>query len=197
MAATSLKRSLFTTPSPKYDSFLVGNAAYNPSSFESIATATPTGTSVTFSSIPSTYKHLQLRFNVIAPAGNPSLAITYNGVTTATYVTHTLVGNGATASASGSTGRTSLPLAWAQGMLPTYPNVSVMDVIDYASTTKNKVHRAIYGQENNSGTTVSTLELMSGVWLSTAAINSITITVTGGGPVFQSGTTISLYGIKG
>ncbi len=31
------------------------------SSYESIATSTATGSSITFSSIPSTYKHLQVR----------------------------------------------------------------------------------------------------------------------------------------
>ena len=45
------------------DSLLAGNAAYNPSSFESIATVTlGSSGAVTFSSIPSTYKALQLRF---------------------------------------------------------------------------------------------------------------------------------------
>jgi N-methylhydantoinase A/oxoprolinase/acetone carboxylase beta subunit len=41
--------------------------------FESIATVTVGGTSITFSSIPSTYTHLQIRILVSGPANNPAL----------------------------------------------------------------------------------------------------------------------------
>jgi hypothetical protein len=178
-------------------SMLVGNPSYVPPSFESIATATPTsGSSITFSSIPSTYKHLQIRFSVKSPSGLPSLNITYNGDTSSSYTVHSLVGNGTSASATSAVSRTNFPIAWAYGMVATYQNVAIMDIIDYASTTKNKTARAFYGQDDNSGTTSSTLELNSGLWINTAAINSLTVTVTGG-LAYQSGTTISLYGIKG
>ena len=198
MAATSFTRSLITTPSPKYDDFLVGNAAYNPSSFESIATATPTsGSAVTFSSIPATYKHLQLRISVKTPStANPSLYITYNSDTGTNYTVHTLRGNGTAASAAGATARNNFPLSWYYGMIATYQNVAIMDIIDYASTSKYKTAKAIYGQDNNAGTTASNLELNSGLWLSTAAISSITLTVSGG-ELYGSGTTIALYGIAG
>jgi hypothetical protein len=178
-------------------SMLVGNPSYVPPSFESIATASPTsGSSITFSSIPSTYKHLQIRFSVKSPSGLPSLNITYNGDTSSSYTVHTLVGTGSSAYASAATSRTNFPIAWAYGMIATYQNVAIMDIIDYASTTKNKTARAFYGQDDNSGTSSSTLELNSGLWINTAAINSLTVTVTGG-LAYQSGTTISLYGIKG
>jgi len=68
------------------DSLLAGNAAFNPSSFESIATATGSGqTSVTFSSIPSTYKHLQIRIIARDNSGNGggsgALRLRFNGDT--------------------------------------------------------------------------------------------------------------------
>jgi hypothetical protein len=182
---------------PKYRSMLAGNTAFFPSSFESIATATPTsGSAITFSSIPSTYKHLHIRFSVKAPSGNPSLNLNYNGDTGSNYTIHTVTGNGSSVTAGASISRTNFPIAWNFGMVTVYQNVAIVDILDYASTTKYKTSRAFYGQESNSGSSASNLELNSGLWINTAAINSITVTVTGG-LSYQSGTTISLYGIKG
>lgn len=176
---------------------LSSGVAASTSSYESIASSSPTsGTSITFSSIPSTYASLQIRFAVIPASGNPSLNITYNGDTGSNYTVHTLRGNGSTASASGATSRANFPLSWYYGMVPTYQNVAVMDILDYASTSKYKTARAFFGQDDNSGSISSNLELNSGLWLSTSAINSITVTVTGG-VAFASGSVISLYGIKG
>ena len=172
-------------------------AAGAASSYESIATSNPTsGTNITFSSIPSTYKHLQIRFAVKPASGNPSLNITYNGDTGSNYTVHTLRGNGSAASAAGATSRTNFPLSWYYGMVSTVQNVAIMDIIDYASTSKYKTARAFYGQDDNSGSISSNLELNSGLWLSTSAIDSITVTVTGG-VAFSTGSSIALYGIKG
>jgi hypothetical protein len=178
-------------------SMLVGNAPFFPSSFESIATAIPTsGSAITFSSIPSTYKHLHIRFSVKAPSGNPSLNLNYNGDTGSNYTIHTVSGNGSAISAAANTPRTNFPIAWNYGMVATYQNVAIVDILDYSLTTKYKTSRAFYGQDDNSNSTASNLELNSSVWMNTAAINSITVTVTGG-LAYQSGSTISLYGIKG
>ena len=176
---------------------LSSGVAASTSSYESIASSSPTsGTSITFSSIPSTYKHLQIRFAVKPASGNPSLNITYNGDTGSNYTVHTLRGNGTAASASAATSRTNFPLSWYYGMVSTIQNVAIMDIVDYASTTKYKTARAFYGQDDNSGSISSNLELNSGLWLSTSAIDSITVTVTGG-VAFSTGSTIALYGIKG
>lgn len=165
--------------------------------YESISTITPSGqSSFSFTSIPSTYKHLQIRFLCIPDQTYPSLIFTFNGSSTG-YTLHLAKGNGTTTSSSGSTGRTSMSIFWGQGMLTTYGNVAVMDILDYASTTKTKVARSISGQDNNSGTTVSGVELMSHFWNNTNAISSIEFLVSGGGPTLLSGSSIALYGIKG
>ena len=49
----------------KYGTLLAGNAYYNPYFYDSIATVvvgSGGASSITFSSVPSTYKHLQIRF---------------------------------------------------------------------------------------------------------------------------------------
>lgn len=175
---------------------LAGNAAYNPSSFESIATATvaTTGQGVTFSSIPSTYSSLQIRMRVL---GNDAMAVglRFNSDSTSNYNWHYLSGDGSTASASGAFNNTFANSIFAitQGTTTTNWPVGIIDIHDYANTSKNKTIRSFGGYDlNGSGQ----IFLSSGLWLSTSAINSITIQPqTGNG--FYVGSTFALYGIKG
>ena len=166
-------------------------------SFESIATSTPTsGSSISFNSIPSTYKHLQIRFSIITSAYS-DIRLRFNGDTTSTYTRHLLWGRDAgDTGAEGSTATTSA-LVYSnniEGTTNTYPNVGIIDIHDYASTTKNKTMRSIAGSDNNGLINPrSMIQLASGAWLSTSAVNSVTI-LSG---TYASGTTISLYGIKG
>lgn len=167
------------------------------SSFESIATATGTGSSTTisFTSIPSTYKHLQIRVNgrsdSAAAAGSISVYAN-NDTTSANYARHRLSGEGTTASATGAAsltmllGRVSAATATA-GIMGT----SIIDVLDYQSTSKYKTFRSFSGQDQN-GT--GDLWLTSGLWLNTAAINRIDLVLGGN---WTTASTIALYGIKG
>ena len=66
-----------------------GAASDVATSYESIATNSLSGaTSYSFSSIPSTYKHLQIRFNMIVGAGNDAIYTRANGDTGSNYATH-------------------------------------------------------------------------------------------------------------
>jgi len=89
-----------------------GAAAGGGASYESIASATGTGSSgtITFSSIPSTYVALQIRYNARdTAAASPGLAlIRCNGITSASYASHALIGNGASATATGLASTTSI-----------------------------------------------------------------------------------------
>jgi hypothetical protein len=164
------------------------------SSYESIATATGTGSSatITFSSIPSTYKHLQLRMNLIVAVDGDSLYAQLNGATSFTY--HNLSGNGSAVTANGAaTPQNAYIGFFNDGMSQTYPNVVITDIIDYASTTKNKTIRSFFGNDRNAGG--GSVGLMSNLWVNTAAVNSISIKSTGSN--FTTASTISLYGIKG
>ncbi|NBR25500.1 MAG: hypothetical protein EBU08_17335, partial [Micrococcales bacterium] len=82
-------------------------------SYESIATATGTGSSgtITFSSIPSTYKSLQLRFNVRSTTFGSSLSLRYNSDSGSNYAQHTLYANEATITATGSSSTSSNQIA--------------------------------------------------------------------------------------
>jgi hypothetical protein len=198
MAITSIKTGSSFTNLVKYNDFLGPNSAYIPNSFESIATATPSAVSTfTFSSIPSTYKHLQIRGigRTARVATNDTMNIRINGDTGSTYAFHTLYGNGSTVSASGSATQTAGE--WGQlsaaSATASVFGTTIIDIIDYASTTKYKTIRIFNGWDNNgSGFTY----LGSVLWQSTSAITSITM-YSSTSSNYSSGSTFALYGIKG
>ena len=170
-------------------------------SFESIATATGTGSSgvITFSSIPSTYKHLQLRWNardVLTTATPINFALVINGDTGTNYAQHEIIGNGGSASAANNNGYNNgffRQSAVAGTTTANMMGVGIADFIDYASTTKYKTIRAFTGYSTNS-TITDNVELQSNLWTSTAAITSFTLT--SNGTAFSTTTTFALYGIK-
>lgn len=171
-------------------------AAVSLTDYESIATINPSGVaSITFSSIPSTYKHLQIRGTSVSSTYN-SGRTRFNGDTTnANYATHVLNGNGSTARTAANVGDQSgvvFPYFSAMGSSTSIPTVFVLDILDYASTNKNKVIRGLSGTDSNGAGEV---ELISGVWLSTSAINSVTIQIASG--TLATNSSFALYGIKG
>ena len=207
MAITKLSNSSLTNLN-KYDSFLAGNAAYNPfpPAFESIATLTPTGGagSASFTSIPATYKSLQIRGIVHdnygtdkAPNAGYDLNFIFNSDSATNYSNHYLYGNGSVAVASGAANSSIIQLPGTnQISTANYISVLIIDIIDYADTTKYKTVRTFNGSDANGiGTTNRCVALNSGSWRSTSAITTIQMTAWGTG--FVAGTQFALYGIKG
>ena len=166
--------------------------AYELISTTVLSTATA---SVSFSSIPSTYKHLQIR--VAARADNSAeygaLYLRCNGVSTASYSYHELYGTGSGVTSTGNSASTDYPIGWNAGAnAPTGTfSSSVVDILDYASTTKNKTMRTLNGMRSSSWYRVY---LTSGLFINTSALSSISITGNGN---FVTGSRFSLYGVKG
>ena len=69
------------------------------------------------------------------------------------------------------------------------PNAGVVDILDCSNTSKYKTMRALCGTDTNGGGEVG---LFSGVWQSTSAISSITISFSN----IAQYSTFALYGIK-
>ena len=166
-------------------------------SFESIATATGTGSSgtITFSSIPSTYKHLQIRWMSQVDAGTNGTYNTYiqlNSDAGNNYARHTLDGDGASATATGADSVTAPQVGLSTRNSDTALGVSIIDVHDYASTTKNKTIRIFNGADRNGAGSV---QLQSGLWMNTSAVSTISIINFNGN--FKTTSVFSLYGIKG
>ena len=189
MAIRSLKTGTFSR------SGMVGNPVIMPGSYESIATTTlnATASSITISSIPSTYTHLQIRvIGSMSASGADDLRMRVNGDTGSTYSTHFVVGNGTTAPAGAYSTTTSM-LVGANAM-PTATNtygVAIIDVLDYANTNKYKTMRALTGNDTNGGGYVA---LSSGLWQSTSAITSLTFYPNAS--TFTANTQIALYGVN-
>jgi hypothetical protein len=200
MAVSSFKRSLYTSNPDKYISFLAGNDYYDPGAFVSIATAIGTGSSgtITFSSIPSTYSSLQIRVLCRSSSTGRNIQVRFNSDTGANYAQHNLRGNGTSAAAAGTASTTSIESGWiaTSADATNVMGVSIIDLHDYASTTKNKTLRAISGIDNNNLTTTNErIYLYSGLWMNTAAVNSISLVSNSGN--WTTASVFSLYGIKG
>jgi len=166
----------------------------SPSSFYNIATLSGSGVStVTFSSIPSTYKSLQIRMFGQANSGfGGNMKMRFNGDTATNYAQHYLTGNGSTASASGNASTNAIGLLTYDSNIYTFFS-NIVDIIDYSSISKYKTARSFYGYNTN-GANGQEIDLISGLWQSTTAINSITIFGDIGN--FSSTTQFALYGIN-
>ena len=166
----------------------------NLSSYESIATVSGTGSSgtISFTSIPSTYSHLQIRAISLVATTDQILFMRFNSDTGSNYASHLLTGNGVGAGASNAlTSQANMKVfgqTYALGT--TAPTGTVTDILDYANTNKYKTMRSFGGTDRN-GT--GEVQLASGLWMNTAAISSIQLTT---GANFTTTTQFALYGIR-
>ena len=167
--------------------------------FDSIATVSPTTapSTITFSSIPGTYKHLQIRGIVRTNVGGTvdNLNMRCNSDSGSNYTYHYLTGNGASATvASGLTQTSMFPIrAPGNGGTASTFGAFVIDILDYADTNKYKTARSLSGQDQNSAN--GDLFFFSSLWMNTAAITNLEIGFAAGG--IMNNSTFALYGIKG
>ena len=159
-----------------------------------VGTATP---SITFTSIPDTYKHLQIRaIGKSARSTTSSFLITVNGDSGSNYAWHFFWGDGGGSTTSGAEASATFIRVINFIGTATANNFSaeVIDVLDYGSTSKNKTFRIIGGGDSNGAGGV---HLQSGVWRNnTNAITSLTFTPSDS-ENFQPNSQFALYGIKG
>lgn len=179
---------------PKYRSMLAGNTAYSPTGYFSISTVTlgSTSATVTFSSIPSTYKHLQLRCFYSNTSGDVD-KIQFNGDTAGNYAVNRFTAMGNSPGAQSLTSQTGIYIDRYSSDGTNYANMktqAIIDIHDYASTNKYKTMRSTYGHVNAGGGYAG---VNGGLWNNTAAISSIEFS-TAGGP-FTAGSIFALYGI--
>ena len=178
-------------------------------SYEAIQTVTVGAggaSSVSFTSIPSTYKHLQIRLLARSTFNNAAFGTCDFYVTdatpssTVTYLNaHSLRGDGANASAYVATGSLTL-----KNSIPTAITaantfgVAVVDILDYANTNKNITVRTLGGADLNGATPGSSWNggvcLTSELITRTLATSALTLVVDGN---FVQYSSFALYGIKG
>lgn len=179
-----------------------GGASYAPS-FEHIATVSGTDSSGTISltSIPSTYKHLQVRFTgrTTANTSGYQMYIRANSDTASNYSSHVLRRNGTSGvtAAYNLTSYMNSNVELIPGSQETASIVAagIIDILDYKETSKFKTFRMSAGMGTKYTSSVFQNVLMGGNWRSTSAITSLDFTLYAG--VWSSLSTFSLYGIKG
>lgn len=168
-------------------------------SYESIATVTLSSTQATvvFSSIPSTYSHLQIRCTARSTFASTTcdmyISDTTPSSTTTIGYTHIIRGNGATVTAeiynAGiiEVGRSSISGSTAGASIF---NSVIIDLLDYTSTNKRSTYRSLSGLDLNGSGTVA---LQSGGQAKTLPTSQLTLSCDGS---FVQYSSFALYGIK-
>ena len=152
--------------------------------------------SYSLSSIPSTFNHLQLRFFARTARANQedNIQLRFNSDSAGNYAAHVLYGDGATAGSfsdgTSITFNTRSVVAAASSTSGVFGS-GVIDILDYANTSKNKTVRSLNGYDNNGAGQV---RLSSGLWMNTAAITTITILSANSANLIE-GSRFDLYGI--
>jgi hypothetical protein len=173
-----------------------------PADFESIATVYGTGSSgtVSFTSIPSTYKHLQIRGIARTDlAGNyPALSVRINGDGGASkYGYQRLYGTAATndslADANGAGANAFMLTVSADSLASSIFGAFVLDIVDYTDTNKNKAMKSLSGANGNgSGNAM----VVAGTYYSNDTVTQIDI-IAGAGQNIKTLSQFALYGIRG
>lgn len=158
-----------------------------------------TATSVTFSSIPSTYTDLVLRMSIrdtnttiIIGGGN----VKFNGSSTNIYSVTRLIGDGSTASSTRTSNSASIAFNCAGNNAGMTTNTfsSVEIYISSYTASKNKPIGQFNVTENNSATAGNTeIDAWAQLYRDTNAISSMVITAPA---TFAIGSSFYLYGIK-
>jgi len=171
----------------------------NLSDYESISTVTVGSggsASITFSSIPATYTHLQIRGITRSTRAITQTAfrVRFNSDSGSNYSYHGLYGDGSSAQVDAGASTTYIQLPRFSGASATADlfGAGVIDILDYANTNKNKTLRALAGVDRNGA---GDIWFNSGAWYNTNAITSITLTEASTGD-FAEYSQWALYGVK-
>jgi hypothetical protein len=150
--------------------------------------------SITFSSIPQTYKHLQLRIVTRSDSGSPdNLTMAFNSDNTASnYRMHLLVADGGSVAAVSQANNGFVAYVASAAQASNIFTAATVDILDYTSTSKNTTVRTLYG----TGLNTLYLGLQSMIWFNTAAVTSLTLDQVVG-TNFVTGSRFTLYGVKG
>lgn len=156
---------------------------------------------IAFTNIPQTFTHLQLRmFHRSTGSNSGAFQFMYfNGIYTSPYnqyAWHRLYGDGSSAVATGAASTSRIEFSYPYGQPYSSDTagifgVTIVDILDYTNTNKNKTVKILNGADKNGSGSVS---LTSGMIQSTtAAITQIDILDAYG--AYAIGSRFDLYGI--
>lgn len=175
----------------------IGTPAY-----DLISSTTGAGsTIVTFSSIPNTYKHLELRYQIRESANSVNtLLLRFNSISTSSYSHQRVYADGttnfnaSTISAARVASTTSINLGPDGGIGQFDICTGIITVNNYSSTSVAKTVASLQGKAG-ADKSVASIYYGSGGFNSTSAIDTLTILTSAGN--FGSNSRFYLYGIRG
>lgn len=197
MAINRFSQSTAQSAFPKFTNLWDGTTATSAfDSLGSVYVSTATST-ITFSSIPQTYQHLEIRSHAASSASNNQyVKLVLNSDTGANYAEHHLSGNGTSTPSGANSSLSNGGFFWAMGIpgtsLTSVFAAGATSILDYSSTSKYKTVLSFDGFDANGS---GGIELVSNLWQSTSAVTSITLTVNEGYN-FRQYSSFSLYGVK-
>jgi hypothetical protein len=152
--------------------------------------------SVTFSGIPATYEHLQLRFSAAAnTTGIITASLLFNADTTASnYYIHSMRGFASSTNGLATTGGAPTMFAFSSAIPAASYNTAVVDILDYANSNKNTTTAGVRGAATDVDTYGKYVEFVSGLWMSTAVVSSVVFQANTGS--FVRGSEFTLYGLN-
>lgn len=160
--------------------------------YEPIATTTlgSAATTVTFSSIPSTYTDLVIVGNLLNTSTTVrNVYVQFNGDTTSSYSKTVLYGNGSSAVSARDTSSPAIYSLSITAGSTTETASTIINIMNYANTTTYKTAIGRYNVASNS------VAATVGMWRKTDAITSVTLTIDTALNL-AAGSTFTLYGIK-
>ena len=162
-----------------------------PATYEPIATTTlaASASSITFSSISSSYTDLKVIWSVLC-SQDTNLYARFNSDSGNNYSFTRFTGNGSTATSGRGGGRAQIDLA-VVGSTGSGVTFCEFDIFSYSGSTNKTVLSKYNSDKNGSGA----VECVVGLWRNTSAINSITLLPSSGSANLLAGTTATLYGI--
>jgi hypothetical protein len=147
---------------------------------------------ITFNDIPQTYKHLHLRVlgrSTNAASGQSMSIVINNDTSSGVYYFHRLRGTGSSVLSDAYADEREVMFLPAASVASNIFAGGTIDILDYATTNKNKTVRTLYGYDTNGGGQVS---FQSELYISTIPVNTLSFVNN-----FAQHSRISLYGIKG
>lgn len=162
-----------------------------PSTYTPIATTTLSSgaTSVTFSSIASTYTDLVLIIQAKATSGSQNtMSLQFNSDTATNYSRTSIQGNGTSATSTRGSNESMFYFAYDAGADNTFAGNYIINIMNYSNTT---TYKTVLARSNNANTATQS---RVGLWRSTSAVNAIK--VLGDSLTYDVGSTFTLYGVK-
>jgi hypothetical protein len=161
-----------------------------PTTYEKIATTTlgSPNTTITFSSIPSTYTDLRLTLVASITTGSDVVNMRFNGDTATNYSNTTLYGTGSAAGSFRKNNDNKIGFNDGTAGISTVIDFYTADIFSYAGSTNKTCLKTTSDDKNGSGG----VEVSVSLYRSASAINSVSVF---SGTTFATGTTATLYGI--